>query len=165
MRQIEGNYEAKGLRFDIIVARFNDFISSRLLEGALDCLRRHGAKDDDIAVYRVPGSFEIPYLAQRLARRQPPPDAIICLGAVIRGGTDHYRYIAEGMARGISRVGLETGVPVILGVLTTDTIEQAIERAGTKAGNKGADAALAAIEMATLFRQIPSGETGGSRGE
>jgi len=159
MKQIEGHFDAKGLKIDLIVGRFNDFISSRLLDGALDCLRRHGARDADLTIYRVPGSFEIPYLASRLARRQPPPDAIICLGAVIRGGTDHYQYIAEGMARGISRVALDTDVPVIMGVLTTDTIEQAIERAGTKAGNKGADAALAAIEMATLFRQV-QGEKG-----
>lgn len=154
MRQIEGHYDAKGLKIDLIVARFNEFISNRLLEGALDCLRRHGASDEDLTIYRVPGAFEIPYLAQRLARRQPPPDAIICLGAVIRGGTDHYQYVAEGMARGISRVSLDTGVPVIFGVLTTDTIEQAIERAGTKAGNKGADAALTAIELANLFKQV-----------
>jgi 6,7-dimethyl-8-ribityllumazine synthase len=158
MKQIEGNYEAKGLKIDLIVSRFNEFISERLLEGALDCLRRHGAKDADLTVYRVPGSYEIPYLAQRLARRTPPPDAIVCLGAVIRGGTDHYQYVADGMARGISRIALDTDVPVIMGVLTTDTIEQAIERAGTKAGNKGAEAALAAIEMATLFRRVPKGK-------
>lgn len=156
MKHVEGHYDAKGLKIDLIVSRFNDFISNRLLDGAIDCLRRHGAKDDDVTVYRVPGSVEIPYLAQRLANRQPPPDAIVCLGAVIRGGTDHYQYVAEAMARGITRVGLDSGVPVILGVLTTDTIEQAIERAGTKAGNKGADAALAAIEMATLLRQVPT---------
>jgi 6,7-dimethyl-8-ribityllumazine synthase len=156
MKHIEGQYDAKGLKIDLIVSRFNDFISSHLLEGALDCLRRHGARDEDLTVYRVPGSFEIPYLAARLARRQPAPDAIICLGAVIRGATDHYQYVAEGVARGISRIALDADVPVILGVLTTDTIEQAIERAGTKSGNKGADAALAAMEMATLFRQVPS---------
>jgi 6,7-dimethyl-8-ribityllumazine synthase len=155
MKQIEGHYDAKGLKIDLIVSRFNDFIASRLLDGALDCLRRHGARDEDLTVYRVPGSFEIPYLAARLARRQPPPDAIICLGAVIRGATDHYQYVADGMARGIARIALDSDVPVILGVLTTDTIEQAIERAGAKSGNKGADAALAAIEMATLFRQVP----------
>jgi len=125
-----------------------------LLEGALDCLRRHGASDEDLAVYRVPGSFEIPYLAARLAGRKPAPDAIICLGAVIRGATDHYQYVAEGMARGIQRVALDTGVPVILGVLTTDTIEQAVERAGAKQGNKGADAALSAIEMANVVAQL-----------
>jgi len=153
MKQIEGNYDAKGLKVALIVSRFNDFISSHLLEGALDCLRRHGARDEDLAVYRVPGSFEIPYLAARLAARKPAPDAIVCLGAVIRGATDHYQYVADGMARGIQRVALDTGVPVILGVLTTDTIEQAVERAGTKQGNKGADAALAAIEMANLYRQ------------
>jgi 6,7-dimethyl-8-ribityllumazine synthase len=156
MKHIEGQYDAKGLKIDLIVSRFNDFISSHLLEGALDCLRRHGARDEDLTVYRVPGSFEIPYLAARLARRQPAPDAIICLGAVIRGATDHYQYVAEGVARGISRIALDADVPVILGVLTTDTIEQAIERAGTKSGNKGADAALAAMEMATLFRQVPA---------
>ena len=155
MKPIEGHYDAKGLKIDLIVSRFNDFISNRLLEGALDCLRRHGADDKDLAVYRVPGSVEIPYLAKRLVERRPAPNAIICLGAVIRGGTDHYQYVAEAMARGITRVGLDSGVPVIMGVLTTDTIEQAIERAGAKAGNKGADAALAAIEMATLLRQVP----------
>ena len=154
MKQIEGNYDAKGLKIDLIVSRFNDFISSHLLDGALDCLRRHGARDEDLAVYRVPGSFEIPYLAARLAGRKPAPDAIVCLGAVIRGATDHYQYIADGMARGIQRVALDTGVPVILGVLTTDTIEQAVERAGAKQGNKGADAALTAIEMANLYRQV-----------
>ena len=154
MKQIEGLYDAKGLKMDLIVSRFNDFIASRLLEGALDCLRRHGARDEDLAVYRVPGSLEIPYLAARLARRQPAPDAIICLGAVIRGATDHYQYVADGVARGITRIALDTGVPIIFGVLTTDTIEQAIERAGAKSGNKGADAALAAMEMATLFREI-----------
>jgi len=155
MKQIEGNFDGKGLKIDLIVSRFNDFISSRLLEGALDCLRRHGAREDDLTIYRVPGSFEIPYLASRLARRQPPPDAIVCLGAVIRGATDHYQYVADGMARGIQRVAMDTGVPVILGVLTTDTIEQAVERAGAKSGNKGADAALAAIEMANLYREAP----------
>jgi 6,7-dimethyl-8-ribityllumazine synthase len=156
MKQIEGHYDAKGLKMDLIVSRFNDFIASHLLEGALDCLRRHGARDEDLAVYRVPGSLEIPYLAARLARRQPPPDAIICLGAVIRGGTDHYQYVADGVARGVARIALDTGIPIIFGVLTTDTIEQAIERAGAKSGNKGADAALAAMEMATLFRQVPA---------
>jgi 6,7-dimethyl-8-ribityllumazine synthase len=155
MKCIEGNYDARELKIDLIVSRFNEFISSRLLEGALDCLRRHGAQDENLAVYRVPGSHEIPYLAQRLARRKSPADAIVCLGAIIRGGTDHYQYVAEGMARGITRIALDTDVPVIMGVLTTDTIEQAIERAGTKAGNKGAEAALAAIEMANLFRQVP----------
>jgi len=154
MNVIEGNLDARGLRFDVIVARFNDFITARLLDGALDALRRHGAGDEGIAIYRVPGSFEIPYLAARLARKQPPADAIICLGAVIRGGTDHYQYVADAVARGVARIALDTNVPIIFGVLTTDSIEQAIERAGAKAGNKGADAAVAAIEMATLFRNI-----------
>jgi 6,7-dimethyl-8-ribityllumazine synthase len=154
MKQIEGHFDAKGLTFDLIVSRFNDFITNRLLDGALDALRRHGAADENLTVYRVPGAFEIPYVAKRLAERSPAPDAIICLGAVIRGGTDHYTYVADGVARGIARLSLDTGVPIIFGVLTTDTIEQAIERAGAKSGNKGADAALSAIEMATLLRQV-----------
>lgn len=158
MKQVEGLLDAKGLKFELIVARFNEFISTKLLEGALDALRRHGASDDDITVYRVPGSVEIPVLAQRLARKKPQADGIICIGAVIRGGTDHHHYVAQGVARGISRVSLDNDIPIIFGVLTTDTIEQAIERAGTKAGNRGADAALAAIEMAQILRQVPKTE-------
>ena len=155
MKRVEAKLDATGLKFDLIVSRFNEFISNKLLDGAVDCLVRHGADENDLTVYHVPGSYEIPYLAQRLARSESPADGIIAIGAVIRGGTDHYQYVAEGVARGISRVALDTGVPIIFGVLTTDTIEQAIERAGTKAGNKGADAAMAAIEMARLFKQIP----------
>jgi 6,7-dimethyl-8-ribityllumazine synthase len=156
MKRVEAKLDATGLKFDLIVSRFNEFISNKLLDGAVDCLVRHGADENDLTVYHVPGSYEIPYLAQRLARSESPADAIIAIGAVIRGGTDHYQFVAEGVARGISRVALDTGMPIIFGVLTTDTIEQAIERAGTKAGNKGADAATAALEMANLYEQLPA---------
>ncbi len=149
----EGNLSAKGLNFAIVVSRFNDFISSRLLEGALDCLRRHEAEEQAIEIFRVPGSWEIPYAAQKIAHKKRYM-AIICLGAVIRGDTPHFDYISAEVTKGIARIGLDTGVPVILGVLTTDTVEQAIERAGSKAGNKGWEAALTAIEMANLFKQI-----------
>ncbi len=152
-KTIEGNLSAKGLTFGIVVSRFNDFISNRLLEGALDCLRRHEADEQAIDVFRVPGSWEIPYAAQKIAQNKRHT-AIICLGAVIRGDTPHFDYISAEVTKGIARIGMDTGIPVILGVLTTDTVEQAIERAGTKAGNKGWDAALSAIEMANLFKQI-----------
>jgi len=155
MRTFEGKLRSEGLRFGIIVSRFNDFICERLLGGALDALARTGASLDDVEVYRVPGAFEIPVLAKRLAETRRY-DAVICLGAVIRGATPHFDYVAAEVSKGVASVGLATGVPVAFGVLTTDTIEQAIERAGTKAGNKGADAALAAVEMANLIRQIPS---------
>ena len=150
---VEGNLNAKGLTFAIVVSRFNDFISSRLLEGALDCLRRHEADEKAIEIFRVPGAWEIPYAAQKIAQKKRHL-AIICLGAIIRGDTPHFDYISAEVTKGIARIGLDTGVPVILGVLTTDTVEQAIERAGTKAGNKGWEAALTAIEMANLFKQI-----------
>ncbi|TYP57798.1 6,7-dimethyl-8-ribityllumazine synthase [Thermosediminibacter litoriperuensis] len=149
---------AENLRFGIVVGRFNEFITGKLLEGALDCLVRHGAFDEAIEIYWVPGSFEIPLTAKMLAESKRF-DAVICLGAVIRGATPHFDYVAAEVSKGIALVSFETGVPTIFGVLTTDTIEQAIERAGTKAGNKGWDAALTAIEMANLKRLLPkSGE-------
>lgn len=153
-RVIEGQLKAEGLRFAIIVSRFNDFIGGKLVSGAIDALVRHGASEDDISVYKVPGAFEIPVTAKKLALTKKY-DAIICLGVVIRGSTPHFDYIAAEVSKGIAMVGLETEYPVIFGVLTTDTIEQAIERAGSKAGNKGWDAATAAIEMVNLHKQIP----------
>ena len=150
---IEGGLKADGKKFAIIVARFNSFISEKLLEGALDTLVRSGALDADIDVARVPGAFEIPLIAKKMAASQKY-DAVICLGAVIRGSTPHFDYVAAEVSKGVAHVGLETGVPVIFGVLTTDNIEQAIERAGTKSGNKGFDAALAAIEMANLMKEM-----------
>ena len=146
---IEGKLLGKGKKVAIVASRFNDFITARLLEGALDALNRHGVADKDITIYRVPGAFEIPAAAKRLAALAET-DGIICLGAVIRGSTPHFDYVAGECAKGIANVALESGVPTIFGVLTTETIEQAIERAGTKAGNKGADAAVTAIEMANL---------------
>jgi 6,7-dimethyl-8-ribityllumazine synthase len=149
----EGHLDARDLRFALIVSRFNDFITSRLAEGATDALLRHGADPEKIDIIRVPGSFEIPYAALRLAQ-SGKYDAIICLGAVIRGATPHFEYIASEVAKGIAHTALETGVPTIFGVITTDTIEQAIERAGTKSGNKGWDAALAAMEMVNLYKAL-----------
>lgn len=154
---IEGHLSAKGLRFGVVVSRFNHFITDKLLEGALDILHRSGAQDDHVAVVKVPGSFEIPLAAQFLAR-SGTYDAVICLGTVIRGETKHFDLIAQEVAKGISSVSLQSGVPVILGVITPDTIEQAIERAGTKAGNKGAEAAQVAIEMANLMKELRKGE-------
>jgi 6,7-dimethyl-8-ribityllumazine synthase len=152
-RMLEGNLTAKGFAFGIVTSRFNDFITARLLDGALDALRRHGADEDKITVARVPGSFEIPLVAKKLAASRQY-DAVICLGTVIRGATPHFEYIASEVAKGVAMAGLETGVPIAFGVLTTDSIEQAVERAGTKAGNKGFDAACAAIEMANLLREL-----------
>jgi 6,7-dimethyl-8-ribityllumazine synthase len=149
----EGKVLAKGKRFGIVVARFNEFISERLLEGALDGLLRHGADEKDITVARVPGSFEIPYAASRLAKSKKF-DAVICLGAIIRGTTPHFEYVASEVAKGVASTSLSTGVPTIFGVVTADSIEQAIERAGTKEGNRGRDAAITAIEMADLFVQL-----------
>jgi len=149
----QGELNASGKRFAIVVSRFNEFITSKLLDGALDCLTRHGASDEAITVCWVPGSFEIPVVARRLAR-SGKHQAVICLGAVIRGATPHFDYVAAEVSKGVAHVGLESDVPVTFGVLTTDTIEQAIERAGTKAGNKGSDAALAAIELADLMDKI-----------
>lgn len=152
-RMVEGNLTAKGYAFGIVASRFNEFITARLLDGALDALRRHGADEDRITVARVPGSFEIPLVAKRMAASRQY-DAMICLGTVIRGATPHFEYIAGEVAKGVAMAGLETGVPIAFGVLTTDSIEQAVERAGTKAGNKGFDAACAAIEMANLLREL-----------
>ncbi|MDZ7270805.1 MAG: 6,7-dimethyl-8-ribityllumazine synthase [candidate division KSB1 bacterium] len=149
----EGLLSAKDRSFAIVVSRFNELISKQLLEGALDCLRRHGAAEDKVHVVWVPGSFEIPAVAQRLAASKRY-DAVICLGAVIRGATPHFEYIAAEVTKGIAHVGLTTGVPTIYGVLTPDNLEQALERAGTKAGNKGWQAALSAIEMADLFARL-----------
>ena len=151
---IEGNLEARGFRFALVVSRFNDFVSQRLLEGALDALNRCGADDKNIKVYRVPGSFEIPSVARRLAK-SGECDAVICLGAVIRGGTPHFEYVSSEVAKGIAAVSLEYGFPVAFGVITADTLEQAIDRAGAKSGNKGFEAAMAAIEMANLYKQLP----------
>ncbi len=153
MKTIEGKLDATGLRFGIVIARFNEFISGKLLAGCLDGLRRHGADEAQIEVIWSPGSFEIPLLAKKLAV-SGRYDAIICLGAVIRGSTPHFDYVAAEVSKGVAQVSLESGLPVIFGVLTTDNIEQAIERAGTKGGNKGFDAALAAIEMARVIREI-----------
>jgi 6,7-dimethyl-8-ribityllumazine synthase len=150
---IEGNLKADGKTFGIIVARFNSFISEKLLEGALDSLLRSGASDSDIDVVRVPGAFEIPLIAQKMARSQKY-DAVICLGVVIRGATPHFDVVVNEVSKGSAQVGLDTGVPVMFGVLTTETIEQAIERSGTKAGNKGAEVAVAAIEMADLVTKF-----------
>ena len=152
-KTIEGGLSAKGLKFGIVVSRFNDFITSRLLDGALDAIARAGGADEDVTVVRVPGSWEVPLVAQSLARSKRY-DAVVCVGAVIRGATPHFDYVAAEASKGIAQAALATGVPVTFGVLTTDTIEQAIERAGTKAGNKGFDAAMAAIEMANVLRQL-----------
>ncbi len=150
---IEGNLTAEGLKFGIVVARFNEFITSKLLGGALDTLHRHAAKDDDVDVAWVPGAFEIPLAAKKMAE-SGKYDAVICLGAVIRGSTSHYDYVCNEVSKGVAQVGMSTGVPTIFGVVTTENIEQAIERAGTKAGNKGADGAMAAMEMANLLENI-----------
>ncbi|MFC1708519.1 6,7-dimethyl-8-ribityllumazine synthase [Candidatus Omnitrophota bacterium] len=149
----EGQLISKGKKYAIAASRFNDFVTKELLSGCLDTLKRHGAKDTEIEVSWVPGSFEIPQVAMCLAKSKKF-DAVICLGTVIRGATPHFDFIASEVAKGISQVSLSTGVPVIFGVITADTIEQAIERAGTKEGNKGKDAALSAIEMANLLEQI-----------
>ena len=149
---IEANLIVKGKRFGIVASRFNDFITKDLVNGCLDTLLRHGARDEDISLTWVPGAFEIPLLAQRLAKSKSL-DAVICLGAIIRGSTPHFEYIASETAKGIAKVSLDTGLPVIFGIITADTIEQAIERAGTKDGNKGRNAALNAIEMANLIKQ------------
>lgn len=149
----EGKLNAEGKKFGIVVSRFNDFISKELLGGAMDALTRHGAKEKDVETAWVPGSFEIPPAA-RIMAESGKYHAVICLGAVIRGGTPHFNYIAAEVSKGVAQVALQSGVPTIFGVITTDTIEQAIERAGTKAGNKGFDAAMAAIEMANLYEDL-----------
>ncbi|RME24266.1 MAG: 6,7-dimethyl-8-ribityllumazine synthase [Candidatus Zixiibacteriota bacterium] len=153
IERIEGHLQAAELRFGLVVSRFNEFFSEKLREGAVDCLVRHGAAEEQITAVYVPGSFEIAPVAARLAA-SGRYDAIICLGAVIRGGTPHFDYVAGEAAKGIARVAMEGKVPVIFGLVTADTIEQAIERSGTKAGNKGWDAALSAIEMANLYRRL-----------
>ncbi|HCL81471.1 MAG: 6,7-dimethyl-8-ribityllumazine synthase [Nitrospirae bacterium GWC2_46_6] len=153
MKIIEGELQAKGIKFGIIVSRFNDFITSRLLDGAVDALVRHGAKEDDIEVVKVPGAFEIPLVAKKMAAKGSY-GAVICLGTVIRGATPHFDYVASEVSKGIASASFETGVPIAFGVITSDTIEQAVERAGTKAGNKGWDAALTAIEMAQVLKKI-----------
>jgi len=149
----EGKLEAKGIKVGIIVSRFNSFICERLLEGAMDTLLRHGASDKDIHLVRVPGAFEIPLVAKKMAA-SARYDALICLGAVIRGATPHFDYVSAEVSKGIASASMETGVPISFGVLTTDSIEQAVERAGTKAGNKGADAAVSAIEMVNLCKEL-----------
>lgn len=153
MKIIEGELQAKGLKFGIIVSRFNDFITSKLLDGAMDALLRHGAKEEDVVVVRVPGSFEIPMVARKMALKGTY-NAIICLGTIIRGATPHFEYIAAEVSKGIASASMETNVPVAFGIITSDTIEQAVERAGTKSGNKGWDAAITAIEMAQLLKKL-----------
>lgn len=153
MKVYEGKLIGTGLRFGIVISRFNEFITNKLLSGALDVLSRHDVSDDAIEIAWVPGAFELPMVAKRMSE-SGKYDAVICLGAVIRGATPHFDYVAAEMSKGIAQTALFTGVPVAFGVLTTDTIEQAIERAGTKAGNKGADAAMTAIEMANLLKNI-----------
>ena len=153
MKVYEGKLIGTGLRFGIVISRFNEFITNKLLSGALDVLSRHDVSDEAIEIAWVPGAFELPMVAKRMAE-SGKYDAVICLGAVIRGATPHFDYVAAEMSKGIAQTALLTGVPVAFGVLTTDTIEQAIERAGTKAGNKGADAAITAIEMANLLKSI-----------
>ena len=150
---IEGNLDAKGFRFGLIVSRFNSFICDRLLEGAIDTLVRHGADEKQLSVVRVPGAFEIPLAAKKMAASDKY-DAVICLGAVIRGGTPHFEYVSSEVTKGVASVSLESGLPISFGVLTTDSVEQAIERAGTKAGNKGTEAAMSAIEMVNLMGAI-----------
>jgi len=153
---IQGDLSAKGLKFGIVASRFNDFITARLLDGAVDALVRHGASDNDIEVVRVPGAYEIPLVAREMARSKKY-GAVICLGAVIRGATPHFEYVSAEVSKGVAAVSLETGLPVVFGVLTTDSIEQAVERAGAKAGNRGADAAMNALELADLYRQLGEG--------
>jgi 6,7-dimethyl-8-ribityllumazine synthase len=150
---LEANLIAKGKKFALVVSRFNDFITERLVSGAVDALLRSGAEDDDIQIVRVPGAFEIPIIAKKMAGKGVY-DAVICLGAVIRGSTPHFEYVSAEVSKGVAMVGMESEVPVIFGIITTDTIEQAIERAGTKAGNKGWSAAMAAIEMANLMEVV-----------
>jgi len=153
MKTFEGELQAKGLKFAIIVSRFNDFIGSKLLDGAVDALVRHGASDQNIDIIKVPGAYEIPLAAKKVASNKKH-DAIICLGAIIRGATPHFDYVAAEASKGIAQASLDSGIPIAFGVLTTDTIEQAVERAGTKSGNKGWDCAMVAIEMAQLFKKL-----------
>ncbi len=156
VKTYEGHFDAAGLRFGLVVSRFNEVVTRQLVDGACDCLRRHGAHDDKLTVVWVPGAWEIPLMAQRLAR-SGSFDAVICLGAVIRGATPHFDYVAGQAASGVARASLEADLPITFGILTTDTVDQAMERAGLKAGNKGFDAAMAAIEMANLSRSLAAG--------
>lgn len=153
MKTYEGELQAKGLKLPIVVSRFNDFITNKLLDSAVDALLKHGVSEQNIDIIKVPGSFEIPIAAKKIAEKKSP-DAIICLGAIIRGATPHFGYIASAVAKGIATVSLEAGIPVAFGVITADTIEQAVERAGTKSSNKGWEAAMAAIEMAQLMKKL-----------
>lgn len=153
MRKVEGNLIAKDMKFGIVAARFNEFIVNKLVSGAEDALLRHGADGDNITLAWVPGAFEIPFAAKQMAH-SGKYDAVICLGTVIRGATSHYDYVCNEVSKGVASIGLESGVPVLFGVLTTENIEQAVERAGTKAGNKGYDSAMAAIEMVDLQRKL-----------
>ncbi len=153
MKVIEGNFVAKGIKIGIVAARFNEFITRKLIGGAVDALKRHDVSDEDITLAWVPGAFEIPVVAQQMANSKKY-DAIICLGAVIRGSTTHYDYVCSEVSKGIAHVSMNSNIPVLFGVLTTENIEQAIERAGTKAGNKGYDCGLSAIEMVNLLKQI-----------
>lgn len=153
MKIYSGKFVVSGAKIGIVVSRFNEFISYKLLEGALDCLKRHDIKDDDIEVAWVPGAFEIPLIASKMAKSKKY-DAIICLGSVIRGATSHYDYVCSEVSKGVASVSLQSDLPVIFGVLTTDNIEQAVERAGTKSGNKGFDAALTAIEMLSVCKEL-----------
>ncbi len=155
MNEIEGQLQVRGARFALLVARFNSFVVESLLAGAVDCLKRHGAEAQDLEIVRVPGAFEMPLVAKRLAASKKY-DAIIALGAVIRGGTPHFEYVAGECTKGLASVGMEYDIPVAFGVLTVDSIEQAIERAGTKAGNKGVEAAMSAIEMVDLLKRLAS---------
>jgi len=152
-KRFEGTLSGKGLKFGLVVSRFNEFITQKLLDGARDALLRHDVNEEDIEVAWVPGSFEVPLVAKKLAQTKRF-DAIICLGTLIRGGTPHFEYITAEVSKGVARISLETGLPVLFGIITADTLEQAIERAGTKMGNKGFDAAMSAIEMANLLRSI-----------
>jgi 6,7-dimethyl-8-ribityllumazine synthase len=154
-REIHGKLAAEGRRFAIVVSRFNEFITGKLLSGAIDMLKRHGCEDDNLTCVHVPGSFELPLVAKKLAE-SGSYDAIVCLGCVIRGQTPHFEYVAGEVARGIAQVGITTGVPATFGVITADTLEQAIGRAGSKSGNRGGDAALSAIEMTSLLEQLPA---------
>lgn len=153
MNVLEGKLTAKDMKVAIVVARFNEFITSKLLSGCLDCLKRHEAADEDLTVAWVPGAFEIPMAAKKLAESDKY-DAVICLGAVIRGATPHFDYVCAEASKGIAQVSMQTGVPVAFGVLTTENIQQAVERAGTKAGNKGVDCAMTAMEMVNLFKEM-----------
>ena len=152
-KTFEGKLDAKGFKYGLIVSRFNNFFTDKLLEGAIDCLMRHGAVESDLNVAYVPGAFEIPYIASKMAK-SGNYDTVICLGAVVRGDTPHFDYIANESAKGIAKIALEAGIPVIYGLVTADTLEQAIERSGTKAGNKGWDAAESAIEMVNLYNVL-----------